>query len=73
MASVKLKIIAEAEQQGNRAAGHKCDVMESCIRNWRKIKSLLLQSSESHWAFHGQQPKFPQIEAELCKWYIRCT
>jgi hypothetical protein len=35
MASVKLKIIAEAER-GNQAADHKCDVSESCIRDWRK-------------------------------------
>jgi hypothetical protein len=47
MVSEKYKIIAEAEQHGNRAAGGKYDVSESYICNWRKKKSLLLQSSES--------------------------
>jgi hypothetical protein len=73
MASEKLKILAEAEQHGNRAAGHKYDVSESCIHDWRKKKSLLLQSSESHWAFHGKQPKFPQIEAKLCEQHVKWT
>ena len=34
----KLRIIEEAENVGNRAAGRKYDVSESCIRDWRKEK-----------------------------------
>jgi hypothetical protein len=32
--SEKLKIIREAEENGNCAAGHKFDVGDSCIRDW---------------------------------------
>ena len=35
-AKEKLRIIEEAENIGNRAAGRKYDVSESCIRDWRK-------------------------------------
>ena len=36
MAKEKLRIIEEAENIGNRAAGRKYDVSESCIRDWQK-------------------------------------
>ena len=36
MAKEKLRIIEEAENIGNRAAGRKNDVKESCICDWRK-------------------------------------
>ena len=35
-AKEKLRIIEEAENIENRAAGRKYDVSESCIRDWRK-------------------------------------
>ena len=35
-AKEKLRIIQEAENIGNRAAGRKYDVSESCIYDWRK-------------------------------------
>ena len=35
-AKEKIKIIEEAENIGNRAAGRKYDVRESYIRDWRK-------------------------------------
>ena len=34
----KLSIIEEAENVGNRVAGRKYDVSESCIRDWHKKK-----------------------------------
>ena len=39
----KLRIIVEAENVGNHAAGRKCDVSESCIRDWRKKTKRDLQ------------------------------
>ena len=36
MANEKLRIIEEAENIGNRAAGRKYDVRESYIRDWHK-------------------------------------
>lgn len=32
----KLKVVCEAEEIGNFAAGHKYDILESCIRAWKK-------------------------------------
>jgi transposase-like protein len=34
--SEKLRIVREAEEIGNRTAGRKYDVPESCIREWRE-------------------------------------
>ena len=36
MAKEKFRIIDEAENIGNRAAGRKYDVSESCIPDWHK-------------------------------------
>ena len=36
-------IIVEAENVGNRAAGRKYDVSESCIRDWRKKQNATLE------------------------------
>ena len=36
MAKEKLRIIEEAENVGNRAAGREYDVNERCMRDWRK-------------------------------------
>ena len=42
-AKEKLRIIDEAENIENRAAGRKYDVSESCIRDWRKKTERNLQ------------------------------
>ena len=42
-AKEKLRIIEEAENVGNRLAGRKYDVSESCIRDWRKKTKRDLQ------------------------------
>ena len=39
-AKEKLRIIEEAENIGNRAAGRKYDVSGSCIRDWRKKQNV---------------------------------
>ena len=41
----KLRIIEEAENVGNRAAGRKYDVSVSCIRDWCKKTKSDLQST----------------------------
>jgi transposase-like protein len=33
--SEKLRIVQEAEEIGNRTAGRKYDIPETCIRDWR--------------------------------------
>ena len=66
----KLKVINEAEIIGNRAAGRKYDIDESCIRDWRKKKDLFLNSSGDRRAFRGQSAQFPEIERILYNYII---
>ena len=42
-AKEKLRITEEAENIGNRAAGRKYYVSESCIRDWRKKQNATLE------------------------------
>ena len=42
-AKEKLRIIEEAKNVGNRAAGRKYDMSESCIRDWCKKKKRNLE------------------------------
>ena len=46
-AKEKLRIIEDAENIGNRAAGRKYDVSKSCIRDWLKNKTRL---QETNWS-----------------------
>jgi transposase-like protein len=66
--SEKLRIVQEAEEIGNRAAGRKYDVSESCIRDWREKKEMLLKSSETQRAFRGQKARYPKIEEKLLEY-----
>lgn len=68
--SEKLKVIKDAEENGNRASARKFDVSESCIRDWRKKKELLLNSSANRRAFRGQKAKFPVVEAKLTDYIL---
>ena len=68
--SEKLKIIKDAEEHGNRASARKFDVSESCIRDWRKKKELLLNSNGNRRAFRGQKAKFPIVEAKLTEYFL---
>ena len=54
----KLKIVREAEENGNRAIARKYDVSESCIHDWRKMKTVLSESSSSCRPFCSQKVKF---------------
>ena len=45
--SKKLKTIRDAEENGNRAPGHKYNIIKSCIRDWQKMKTVLSESSGS--------------------------
>ena len=66
-AKEKLRIIEEAENVGNRAAGRKYDVSEGCILDWRKKKRLTEKNSRpNRWAFHGQKARHPELEKSLC-------
>ena len=43
--SYKLKIIEEAEMNGNRVVGRKEGINESVIRGWRRMKNVLKVSN----------------------------
>uniref|UniRef100_A0A8C4STC8 HTH CENPB-type domain-containing protein n=1 Tax=Erpetoichthys calabaricus TaxID=27687 RepID=A0A8C4STC8_ERPCA len=65
MAGEKLKVILEAEKIGNRAAGRKYGVPESCVRDWRQKKEKLSSCNINRPAFRGKSAKFPQVEVAL--------
>jgi transposase-like protein len=44
--SEKLRIVREGEEIGNRAAGRKYNVPESCIRDWKREER---DSAEKWW------------------------
>ena len=52
MAKEKLRIIEEAENIENCAAGRKYDVSESCIRDWCRT-----EKNSNRRAFRGQEVK----------------
>lgn len=64
-AGEKLKVIREAEEIGNRAAGRKYSISESCVRDWRKKKEILKSSNKNRRAFRSGIRKFPQVEEQL--------
>jgi transposase-like protein len=74
--SEKLRIVREAEEIGNCAAGQKYDVPESCIRDWREKKEMLLKGSGTQRAFHGQKARYLKTEEKVLqyvseKWQFR--
>ncbi|KAH7932197.1 hypothetical protein HPB51_029430 [Rhipicephalus microplus] len=67
-AQQKLKIIAVAEEFGNREAGRRHDVDKSCVRLWRKKKKSLRAAHRDRRSFRGPKTgAYPELEAELVK------
>ena len=65
-AKEKLRIIEEAENIGNRAAGRKYDVRESYIRDWRKNKLRLTEknSRPNRRTFCGKKAWHHELETK---------
>ena len=61
------RIIEEAENVGNRAAGRKYDVSESCIHGWHKNKLRLKESNSNRRAFRSQKAKHPELEKKAVR------
>lgn len=61
----KLEIINFAEEKGNRAAGKHFDVDESCIREWRKKKTVLEAIPKDKKSLRFKKERFPSLEKEL--------
>ncbi|KAL1472669.1 hypothetical protein MTO96_022891 [Rhipicephalus appendiculatus] len=69
-AQQKLKIIAVAEEFGNREAGRRHDVDESCVRLWRK-KTAYKSRTATVGRFRGPKTRaYPELEEQLVK-FIR--
>lgn len=65
-AEQKLKIIAVAEEIGNRAAGRRYDVDESCVRQWRAAKQHLQSAKRDSRSFRGPKTgAYPELEEKL--------
>lgn len=62
---LKLEVISYAEEKGNRAAGKRFEVDESCIREWRKKKKILEQIPKQKKSLRYRKEKFPEMEKEL--------
>jgi hypothetical protein len=68
MVSEKLRTVREADEIGNRAASQKYDVLESCIREWREKKEMLLKRSGTWRHFHGQKARYTKTEEKLLEY-----
>jgi hypothetical protein len=66
--SEQLRILREAEEIGNRAAGRKYGVPESCIRDWIEKKEMLLKGSGTWRVFCGQKVRYLKIEGKLLEY-----
>jgi hypothetical protein len=64
----KLRIVREAEEIENRAAGQKYNVPESCTTDRRKKKEMLLKSSGTQMAFRWQKAIYPKTEEKLLEY-----
>lgn len=68
-AGFKLKVIAFAEQHGNRAAERQFSVSEKLVRGWRKIKDKLKDTNVSRRAFRGAKcGKYPEVDVDVCNY-----
>ena len=66
MAKEKLRIIKEAENIGNCAAGRTYDVSVSYIRDWRKNKLRLKEKNNNCRTFRDQKVRHQELEKGLC-------
>lgn len=66
----KLSAIKYAKAHGNRAAGREFNVSESCIRDWRKIETRLMNMNRKKRANRGKSAKYPELEQELFNYIV---
>ena len=66
----KLKVTKYAEKFSNRMAAGNFSVGESCIRDWRKNKSMLQQMPGKSLCLPGggRKPCAPDMEKALADW-----
>lgn len=67
-AGFKLRVVSYAVDHGNRAAGNKFSVDESCVRRWRVQREKLTYTPKMKRANHHGVAHFPELETELACW-----
>lgn len=66
----KLRVIARAEEIGNRAAAREFEIDESMIRYWRKKKPVMTKLPKRQRTCRTGKAKFPALERTLKEWVI---
>ncbi|KAF4794058.1 hypothetical protein TURU_105353 [Turdus rufiventris] len=64
----KLKAINHAKEHGNRSAAREYNINESMVRKWRKQEDDLRLAKKTKKSFHGNKPRWPQLEDRLDRW-----
>jgi len=64
----KLKVIARADEIGNRAAARECEIDESMIRYWRKKKDVMTKLPKRQRTCRTGIAKFSTLERTLKEW-----
>lgn len=67
-AAFKLKAIALAVEEGNRAAARKLGISESMVRRWRRQREELTQCENTTKAFRSNKSRWPEFENILEDW-----
>ena len=67
-ASFKLRVLAFALDEGNRAAGKQFNVDKSCVRRWRLQREKLFETPRNKRALRGRSAAFPELEKEVAEW-----
>lgn len=67
-ARFKLQVVGYAVEHGNRAAGKKSAVNESCVRRWRVQREQLTDTPKLKHANRRGAALFPDLEKELACW-----
>ena len=66
----KLRVIARADEIGNRAAAPEFEIDESMIRYWRKKKAVMMKMPKRQCTCCTGKVKFPALERTLKEWVI---
>ena len=66
----KLKVIARADEIGNRAAVREFEIDESVFRYWQKKKDVMTKLPKRQRTCRTGIAKFPALERTLKEWII---
>ncbi|XP_063073598.1 uncharacterized protein LOC134464083 isoform X5 [Engraulis encrasicolus] len=67
-AELKLRAIALANREGNRASAREFGVAESMVRRWRQQQEQLTRCKTTTKSFRGRKSKWPELEDTLADW-----